>query len=175
MRINLCNIWPQPSLYNVTWKQEIQIPFGGTQMFKLVAQVLVSATVGLAVAAGSDANVRGYIGEALHEPGVYIQESVRAIAHTVGSVSTETNAQTDVNVNVDVDDNASANVDANVPAENTVDVSAQSTRIVKGTAGLTWDPKCPSRTCRPVAPPEPEPRPHLSWQQKNLPKLRTGN
>jgi hypothetical protein len=108
-------------------------------MFKLIAQVLVSATVGLAVAAGSDANVRGYIGEALHEPGVYIQESVRAIAHTVGSISTEANAQTSVNV----DENASANVDANTLTENTVDVSAQSTTDVQVNGGLNLDTELP--------------------------------
>jgi hypothetical protein len=108
-------------------------------MFKLIAQVLVSATVGLAVAAGSDANVRGYIGEALHEPGLYIQESVRAIAHTVGSVSTEANAQTSVNV----DENASANVDANTLTENTADVSAQSTTDVQVNGGLNLDAELP--------------------------------
>jgi hypothetical protein len=108
-------------------------------MFKLVAQVLVSATVGLAVAAGSDANVRGYIGEALHEPGVYLQESVRAIAHTVGSISPEANAQTNVNV----DENASANVEANVVTENTADVSAQSTTGVQVNSGLNLDAELP--------------------------------
>jgi hypothetical protein len=108
-------------------------------MFKLIAQVLVSATVGLAVAAGSDANVRGYIGEALHEPGVYIQESVRAIAHTVGSVSTEANAQT----NAQTDENASANVDANALTENTADVSAQSTTDVQVNGGLNLDAELP--------------------------------
>jgi hypothetical protein len=116
-------------------------------MFKLIAQVLVSATVGLAVAAGSDANVRGYIGEALHEPGVYIQESVRAIAHTVGSVSTEANAQANAETNtqtsVNVDENASANVDASVITENAADVSVQSTTDVQVNGGLNLDAELP--------------------------------
>jgi hypothetical protein len=138
-------------------------------MFKLVAQVLVSATVGLAVAAGSDANVRGYIGEALHEPGVYIQESVRAIAHTVGSVSTEANAQTDVNVNVD--DNASAKVDVNVPAENTVDVSAQSTTDVQVNGGLNVDAELPFLDLQTDAAVEAETQTDLSLETEELPEL----
>lgn len=117
-------------------------------MFKLIAQVLVSATVGLAVAAGSDANVRGYIGEALHEPGVYIQESVRAIAHTVGSVSTEanvqTNAETNAQADVNADENASANVDASVITENAADVSVQSTTTdVQVNGGMNLDAELP--------------------------------
>jgi hypothetical protein len=140
-------------------------------MFKLVAQVLVSATVGLAVAAGSDANVRGYIGEALHEPGVYIQESVRAIAHTVGSVSSEANAQTDVNVNVDVDDNASVNVDANVPAENSVDVSAQSTTDVQVNGGLNVDAELPFLDLQTDTAAEAETQTDLSLETEELPEL----
>jgi hypothetical protein len=141
-------------------------------MFKLVAQVLVSATVGLVVAAGTDANVRGYIGEALHEPGAYIQESVRAIADTVSNVSTETNAQTDVNVNVDDNAaNASANVDANVPAENTVDVSAQSTTDVQVNGGLNLDAELPFLDLQTDAAAEAETQTDLSLETEELPEL----
>jgi hypothetical protein len=104
-------------------------------MFKFVAQVLVSATIGLAVAAGSDANVRGYIGEVLHDPAAYIQDSVRVLTHTVGSVSTEANAETNVNI----DENASANV----VTENTADVSAQSTTDAQVNGGLNLNAELP--------------------------------
>jgi hypothetical protein len=97
-------------------------------MYKFIAQLLISATIGAAVAAGSDANVRGYIGEALREPGAYIQESASAVANAAVDFS----AQTDSDVraeNVHVNGQDSTIVESNeaaVVTENTVDVSAQS-------------------------------------------------
>jgi hypothetical protein len=80
-------------------------------MYKFIAQLVISAAVGLAVAAGSDANVRGYIGEALREPGVYIHESASAVTSAAAhfsSESEETNTAGAGQVDVIADENGSA-------------------------------------------------------------------
>src|SRR5689334_20775836 len=101
-------------------------------MYKFIAQLVISATVGLAVAAGSDANVRGYIGEALREPGAYIQESANAIAN----ISTQANAQAEVNASADANGSVNAAEEVIAATENAADLSAQSTSDVQVNSAL---------------------------------------
>jgi hypothetical protein len=106
-------------------------------MFKFIAQLLISATVGVAVAAGSDATVRGYVGEALREPGAYIQESASAVANTVAHFSSDANTNTAV-VNADANTtvNESTAVEAADTSESAPAVSVQSSSDVQVDSNL---------------------------------------
>ena len=111
-------------------------------MFKFITQLFISATVGVAVAAGADANIRGYIGEALREPDVYVQESASAIANTFAHFSAdseEANAAAASEVNVIANENGSANGES----ENTADVSAQSTTDIQVDSNLNVESVLP--------------------------------
>lgn len=111
-------------------------------MFKFITQLFISATVGVAVAAGADANIRGYIGEALREPDVYVQESASAIANTFAHFSAdseEANAAAASEVNVIANENGSANGES----ENTADVSAQSTTDIQVDSSLNVESVLP--------------------------------
>ncbi len=85
-------------------------------MFKFIAQLLISATVGLAFAAGSNPDVRGYVEQAWHESNAYIQQTADIAADT------------------------SANIDADIFAE---DASVESTNDVQVDSGSSIDAALP--------------------------------
>jgi hypothetical protein len=95
-------------------------------MFKFIAQLIVSATVGLAVAAGSDAGVRGEVQKAWHASNAYIQGSADVAADIFSNV--------DAGSNVNADVSANANVEANATGENT---PAESSSAVQVDGSLT--------------------------------------
>ena len=99
-------------------------------MFKFIAQLLISATVGLAFAAGSNPDVRGYVEQAWHESNAYIQQTADLAADTVSNITVQAVA----------DGDTSANVDANIFAE---DASVESTSDVQVDSGLSIDAALP--------------------------------